>query len=185
MELDRVSILMESFRRTDSYIIAADQKASFTLAAGVTFLGIFCSVFYSIISNDKIDLPNQLIIAIVASSVSVWVFWFYKIRCVFWPKVAASERKSVVSFASATATHNDFSHYLETYLKSMDKEPSHNDLTKLELDILENHWICANICSQKMALFKESLTWLFVSLAVSTIGLAYVAVYLNVISLVV
>ncbi|EOB1205432.1 hypothetical protein ACIQLR_001558 [Photobacterium damselae] len=183
MELDRVSILMESLRRTDSYIVAADQKASFTLAAGVTFLGIFCSVFYNIISNDKIDLPSQLIIMIVVSSVFVWVFWFYKIRCVFWPKVTSSKRKSLVSFASATATHDEFSHYLETYVKCMDTESSHNDLTKLELDILENHWICANICNQKMALFKESLTWLFVSLAVSTIGLAYVAIYLNVIIL--
>ncbi|EHR6682400.1 hypothetical protein NRI58_003273 [Vibrio parahaemolyticus] len=184
MELDRVSILMESFRRTDSYIIAADQKASFTLAAGVTFLGIFCSVFYSIVSNEKIELPTQLVVSIVASSLLVWVVWFYKIRGVFWPKVQSSQRKSVVSFASAIAKHRDFESYVETYASCIEQEPNQQNLSKLELDILENHWICADICSQKMQLFKESLIWLFISLSVSTIGLSYVAIYLNVISVV-
>ncbi|ELW1731490.1 hypothetical protein QMT37_003321 [Vibrio fluvialis] len=184
MKLDRVSILMESFRRTDSYIIAADQKASFTLAAGVTFLGIFCSVFYGILSNDKIEIPTQLVVLIVASSLSVWIVWFYKIRGVFWPKVQSSQRKSVVSFASAISKHYDFDAYVATYVSCKEQESNQQNLTKLELDILENHWICAEICSQKMQLFKESLIWLFISLFVSIISLGGIAIYLNVICVV-
>ncbi|WP_305844086.1 hypothetical protein [Photobacterium leiognathi] len=181
MKLDRVSILMESLRRTDSYIIAADQKASFTLAAGVAFLGIFCSIFYGVVSNDKIDLPIQLIVSIITLSIFVWLMWFYKIKCVFWPNVKSSVRKSVVSFASATAGHDNFNEYLETFSLCEKNEPELYNLTKIELDILENHWICADICSQKMKFFKESLIWLFISLSVSMIGLIYIAIYLNMI----
>ncbi|HCJ4875903.1 MULTISPECIES: hypothetical protein [Vibrio harveyi group] len=175
----KLAVLMESLRRTDSYIIAADQKASFTLAAGVTFLGIFCSILYGVLSNEGIDLPVELTLSVLLSSLLVWLVWFYKIRCIFLPKVPPSKRKSLVSFASATSTHSSLTQYFDTYADCYELGSKKLRLTQLELDILENHWICSQICMQKMQLFKESLVWLFISLAVSTTGLAYIALYLS------
>jgi len=177
----KIAILYESLRRTDSYIVAADQKASFTLAAGVTFLGIYTSIFYSLITDESSTIPSTVLISVVGIVLSVWVVWFYKIQKVFSPQVTPSNQKSVVSFASIKANHQCFDDFAACY-SDIESIGQSSVLSNLELDLLENHWICSDICTQKMSAFKESLYLLMLSLSFSLLGLAFTIFYAEIIA---
>ncbi|MFA0026242.1 hypothetical protein AB4369_25420, partial [Vibrio sp. 10N.261.49.A5] len=74
--VDKTQILFESLRRTDSYTLAADQKASFCLAAAVTFLGIYSTLFYSIITDDSAVISATLTVAILGLVLLPWIVFF-------------------------------------------------------------------------------------------------------------
>ncbi|MCG9632751.1 hypothetical protein [Vibrio sp. Isolate30] len=178
---EKASILFESLRRTDSYIVAADQKASITLAAGVTFLGIYTSIFYGLISGDDVVVPTTLIVSVVGIVIISWVYWFNKLKDVFVPRVTPSKGKSIVSFASMVETHDSLDNFIH-YYSTLNSMSQSSTLTDLERDLLENHWICAEICSKKMGAFKKSLSALLLSLSVSLLGLAFVTFYADIIT---
>ncbi|MFA0026763.1 hypothetical protein AB4369_28110, partial [Vibrio sp. 10N.261.49.A5] len=46
-------------------------------------------------------------------------------------------------------------------------------------DLLENHWICSEICFKKMKNFKKSLHWLWVALSISLVGLATMVYFIE------
>lgn len=171
---EKLIVLSESLRRTDSYILAADQKASITLASGVTFLGIYVSIFYNIMDKHFKDIPIALTVSIAGVALTLWILWFDSIRGVFTPRVSPSETKSIISFASITKGFNSSEQYKDYY-----KLICESGLDKIEIDLIENHWICANICMEKMRSFSRSLTLLSFALAVSLLGLAFIAFYLQ------
>ncbi|HDY7980297.1 hypothetical protein [Vibrio vulnificus] len=165
---DKIQILFESLRRTDSYILAADQKSSFCLAAGITFLGIYATLFFSVISDEKNITPTALTCTILGMVLFPWCVFFYKIKNVFSPNLEPSNMNSIVSFASMRAQFNSFELFKTHFMNIKD-----NDYEQVLLDdILENHWICSGICSEKMKKFKSSLFWLWIALAASLLGLA-------------
>lgn len=174
-----ISFLYESLRRTDSYIVAADQKASFTLAAGVTFLGIYTSIFYNLITSNDNIIPITVLTSIVGIILGIWVSWFYKIQKVFFPQVTPSNQKSIVSFASIKSSHLCFDDFVVCYSDKGNIDQS-SGLSNLELDLLENHWICSGICIQKMKAFKESLGVLMIALSISLLALAFTTFYADV-----
>lgn len=176
-----ISILYESLRRTDSYIVAADQKASFVLASGVTFLGIYTSIFYNLITSDNNEVPITVLVSIIGIVLSIWVIWFCKIKEVFSPKTTPSSQKSVVSFASIKANHHCFNDFVACY-SDKDTVSQNSSLSNIELDLLENHWICSEICVQKMKAFKESLGFLMLALSISLLGLAFSTFYAEIVS---
>lgn len=164
----QTQILFESLRRTDNHTLAADQKASFCLAAGVTFLGIYSTLFYSVISDENSTLPTTLICTILGIALLPWVAFFYRIKCIFHPNLEASDTKSIVSFASMRDEWNNFSqfkHHFQTI-------QGQNFTNAINEDILENHWICAGICKDKMENFKKALSCLWLALSISLVGLA-------------
>ncbi|EHK0041050.1 hypothetical protein ABO242_002052 [Vibrio parahaemolyticus] len=177
--MDKISILMESLRRTDSYSVAADQKASFTLAAGIAYLGIYASIFYNIISDKEVNLPISFSISVIGLVIVVWVKWFSIIRKVFDPDTTKAQRKSVVSFVSIIKNDKSLDELIDTYTQIEEQDQRVNNLTRLECDLLENHWICSKICLNKMENFKSSLNWLLLALGTSVLGLALIAFYLN------
>ncbi|MEZ9136324.1 hypothetical protein AB4138_10785 [Vibrio sp. 10N.286.52.C3] len=171
---DKFDVLFESLRRTDSYILAADQKAAITLAAGVTFLGIYVSIFFNIMDKHYEDIPIPLSLSVVGIAIGFWIVWFIKVWGVFVPRMLPSKAKSIVSFASIVSSFDSYEMYEKYYRSIADKSPS-----LIEVDLLENHWICAEICAKKMKAFRLSLTWLSLSLSISLLGLAFLAFYLQ------
>lgn len=166
---ENLSILFESLRRTDALIATADQKASFTLAAGITFLGIYSSIIYNISTDDKIKIPTVILIATIILVLTPWGLWLNKIRVIFNPNIKSSTQKSIISFTSITQTHNNFDDFIDYYKKINNN--NNKELKNIEVDILENHWICADICKQKMNNFRSSLNYLWVSLILSLVGI--------------
>jgi hypothetical protein len=175
----KTSILFESLRRTDGYIVAADQKASFTLAAGVTFLGIYISIFYNLITSSYVSIPVTVLVSVVGLVLISWVFWFNSVKAVFSPNVTPSNGKSIISFASIVATHDSFEEYL-SYYSGLDNGNQSSTVTELERDLLENHWICSDICIKKMKAFKKSLSGLLFALSTSVLGLAFVTFFADI-----
>lgn len=167
---EKTTAIFEALRRTDSYILALDQKASFTLAAGITFMGIYATLFYSLIASESNKLNAPLLVAIIGVSLVLWAIWFSKIKAVFSPNVEPSESKSVISFASLTASFNSHEEYYQYFLEL-------NKRDNLDKDIIENHWICSKICMGKVKNFKASLKWLYISLCTSFLGLALVSFF--------
>lgn len=164
-------VLFEALKRTDSYIVSADQKASFLLAAGVTYLGIYTSLFYGFLSDESLAVPNELTLSVIGLLLVIWSIWFYKIKTVFTPRLKSSGTKSLISFASMVNNHNDMQDCFYSY------ESLKNNIFDLDKDLLENYWICAEICNTKMLAFKSSLFWLFFALSSSVLGLALQAFY--------
>lgn len=171
---EKFNVLFESLRRTDSYILAADQKAAITLAAGVTFLGIYVSIYFNIMDKHYEHIPIALILSIVGIAIAFWIIWFVSIWNVFVPRMLPSKAKSIVSFASIVGNFDSYEKY-ERYYRSI----SNSDVSLIENDLLENHWICADICTKKMKAFRLSLTWLSLALSISLLGLAFLAFYLQ------
>ncbi|WP_445398004.1 hypothetical protein [Zobellella sp. An-6] len=161
-------ILLESLRRTDSFILSADQKASFCLAAGITFIGIYSTLFYSVINDEKTVIPTTLICAIIGLTLVPWIMFFNSIRNVFSPNLEPSESKSIISFASIKNGFSSLDDFKSHY-NSLNGKDFHSII---EIDILENHWICSGICMAKMGNFKKGLYWLWISLTSSIFGLA-------------
>lgn len=173
---DKFNVLFESLRRTDSYILAADQKAAITLAAGVTFLGIYVSIYFNIMDKHYEHIPIALILSIVGIAIAFWIIWFVSIWNVFVPRMLPSKAKSIVSFASIVGNFDSYEKY-ERHYRSI--SISDSDVSLIENDLLENHWICADICTKKMKAFRLSLTWLSLALSISLLGLAFLAFYLQ------
>lgn len=165
---EQTQILFESLRRTDTYILAADQKASFCLAAGITFLGIYSTLFFSVITDEKTAIATITICVILGIVLVPWLIFFHKIKNIFSPNLEPSSADSIVSFASMRATCNNLQHFKNHYQTIS----SQNFTQSVENDILENHWICAGICLDKMKNFKKALFWLWVALSISIAGLA-------------
>ncbi len=175
--VDKTQILFESLRRTDSYTLVADQKASFCLAAAVTFLGIYSTLFYNVIADDKNVIPLTLIVAILGSVLMPWVVFFYNVKKIFLPNMTPSEKKSIVSFASIaskTPSLEQFKSHYENLISDSD-----NFEKNINEDLLENHWICSEICFKKMNNFKRSLNWLWISLSTSLMGLAVMVFFIE------
>ncbi|TMX37483.1 hypothetical protein [Vibrio sp. Hep-1b-8] len=164
-------VLFEALKRTDSYIVSADQKASFLLAAGVTYLGIYTSLFYGFLSDKSLVILNELTLSVIGVLLVTWSIWFYKIKTVFTPRLKSSGGKSLISYASMINNHNDVLDCFCSY------ESLKNNNFDLDKDLLENYWICAEICNTKMLAFKSSLLWLFFTLSGSVLGLAILAFY--------
>jgi hypothetical protein len=175
--VDKTQILLESLRRTDSYTLAADQKASFCLAAAVTFLGIYSTLFYTVITDDKAVISTTLTISILGLVLLPWLVFFYSIKSIFSPNLKPSEKMSIISFASIASNTPDLEHF-KNYYKSIEI----NDdifVKNINEDLLENHWICSEICFNKMKNFKKCLHWLWVALSVSLIGLAILVYFVE------
>lgn len=170
-------MLFESLRRTDNYTLAADQKASFCLAAAVTFLGIYSTLFYNIITDDDVVILVTLIVAILGVVLLPWVMFFYSIKNVFSPNLNPSAKESIISFASITSKFTSFEQF-KAYYESISKDDD-IFLKNINEDLLENHWICSGICLNKMDKFKKSLHWLWWALSVSLIGLAIVVYFIE------
>lgn len=175
--VDKTQILFESLRRTDSYTLAADQKASFCLAAAVTFLGIYSTLFYSVITDDNAVISATLTIAILGLVLLPWIVFFYTIKSIFSPNLKSSEKESIISFASIASNTPNLDQF-KLYYESINI----NDelFTKnIDEDIIENHWICSEICFNKMKNFKKSLYWLWVALSISLMGLATMVYFIE------
>ncbi|PMK92128.1 hypothetical protein [Vibrio lentus] len=170
---DEQNILYSALARTDSYIVAADQKASFVLVAGVTFMGIYASLFYSILSDEDILIPNMLIVSFIGIPLVIWTKFFFHIKSVFTPRLASTTQASLVSFASMSDTHESSDDLKSTYSRLIGGQ------FDLDNDLLENYWICTSICMDKMSAFKESLRWFFVALGLSALSLALLAAYVT------
>ena len=169
-EQDKSLIIFESLKRTDSYIFSMDHKASFTLAAGITFLGIYASLFYGLFSAESNKMNIPFLVSVIGIVLACWCVWFSKIIKVFSPDIEPSSVISIVSFASLTDKFDSFEDYYEYFEELTDKK-------QLDKDMIENHWICSNICINKIKNFKASLKWLAISLSTSILGLAFVAGY--------
>ncbi|MFS1413672.1 hypothetical protein BCU70_08710 [Vibrio sp. 10N.286.49.C2] len=167
------TILYNALARTDAYIVAADQKASFVLAAGVTFMGIYASLFYSILSDEEILIPSMLIGSFIGIPLVIWTKWFFHIKSVFTPRLASTAQTSLVSFASMSDTHQSINELKSTYDTLMSGQ------FDLDNDLLENYWICTSICMDKMSAFTKSLRWLFFALGFSIFSLASLAAYVT------
>ena len=165
----KTQLLFESLRRTDSFILSADQKTSFCLAAGITFLGVYSSIFYSVITDEKTTIPTTLICSILGLILVSWTVFFNYTKNVFSPNLEPSTEKSLISFASIKNNHDSLDNFKE-YYKNLNSEDSFN--LSIDNDILENHWICSEICLVKMKNFNKSLFWLWTSLLLSIFGLA-------------
>lgn len=174
---DKTQILFESLRRTDSYTLAADQKASFCLAAAVTFLGIYATLFYSVITDDNAVISTTLTIAILGLVLLPWIMFFYTIKNIFSPNLKPSEKKSIISFASIVSSTPNFEQF-KLYYQSINI----NDdvfVENINEDLLENHWICSEICFNKMKNFRKSLHWLWMALSTSLLGLATMVYFIE------
>ncbi|WP_120510944.1 hypothetical protein [Photobacterium salinisoli] len=167
---EKTSILFESLKRTDTFINSADLKASFTLAAGITFLGIYASIFYNIATSDELSIPAPYLLSVLGLVLVPWVIWFIKVKKVFTPNVKSSTNKSIISFASIIQTHESLEEFKQHYTTI--KEQDNIFTQSVENDLLENHWICSDICMQKMNSFKSSLTFFWLSLVSSLLGIS-------------
>lgn len=170
LEEQKLTVCFDALKRTDSYILALDQKASFTLAAGITFLGNYASLFYGMISSDTNKAGPELLVSAIGISLVLWILWFFKIKDIFHPNTKSSKVFSIVSFASIT---NSFENYDQFYkhFNTVD------NISKLHEDILENHWLCAKICMDKVTNFKASLNYLLAATSTSILSLSLVAAY--------
>lgn len=166
---EKTQLLLESLRRTDSFILAADQKSSFCLAAGLAFLGIYSTLFYSVLSDEKTVIQPTLTCTILGLILIPWIMFFKYIQNVFSPNLKQSKTKSIISFSSIKSSHANLDEFKLTY-RSLHDDNDFNCFT--ENDILENHWICSEICLDKMKNFKKGLYWLWLSLSSSILGLA-------------
>ncbi len=152
---------LESLRRTDSYIASADQKASFTLAGGLAFLAIYASLFDKVISFPNDTLGKLSMLSLIGISIIPWVIWFYKIMKVFHPNVSPGHEMSYVSFATMYSQNES----KDILLKKLSNERYELEMEGLMRDVVENYWICSEICMNKMASFKSSLKWLSISIS--------------------
>ena len=180
---EKRSYLIQALLRTDQYIMSMDQKNSFILASGVAFLGIYSAVFLSIISSKQYFVPIWGSISILGIILCVWAYCFFKIKKVFSPKLDPSKQRSIMSWASIIGDRKDkqdrtcFLNAEEYYLYYSNIA----DLNDLDKDLAENHWICSSICMKKATNFKSALRWTFISLVISSTGMAIILLWSSVI----
>ena len=168
---DAQNIIYNALTRTDSYIVAADQKASFALAAGVTFMGIYASLFYGVLTDEKVSIPTPLTLSLIGIPLVIWAIWFNHVKNVFIPKLTSSNQKSLVSFASMHNSHNDSD---ECFTSFQALESGQFDLNQ---DLIKNYWICLSICMEKMQAFQRSLRWFMWAVCSSILSLAFLAAF--------
>lgn len=174
---------MTLLKRIDSHTIATEQKALLISMFGIIFFGITCIIFYDLLYNQVLSIPEVLIISMVIS-IFTWLAWIYKVKLVLWSNIRGYlSGDPIVLSILETVEYDNFSEYLDAHIKYEEQTLKQHNLTKLEFDTLRNYWESKNIYKDKVNNLNKCITWLFISLITSLITIFYIIFYFEMINI--